>query len=107
VAQTGTATFYVDTANVAKNDMKVKVWHLIDLAAPSPASAAPKTHQSSIGQSEYDCARRQYRNGYSADYAGPMGSGLPIRSIIGSQSWAPIAPGSADELMWVFACSQS
>jgi hypothetical protein len=106
VAQTSTATFYVDSTSVVKANAKVKVWRLIDLNGPSQASSAPNDHLSSIGQSEYDCALHQYRNGYTADYAGAMGSGLPLRSIIGSRAWAPVTPGSTDELMLAFACGK-
>ena len=106
VAQTDAATFYVDNANMVKADTVVKVWHLTDLNETSPASAAPRSHQSSIGQSEYDCAAHKYRNGYSAQYAGPMGSGLPGRSIIGSRAWVPITSNSPEEKISAFACNK-
>jgi hypothetical protein len=106
VAQTSTAIFYVDNATIVKADTQVKVWHLIDLKETSSASAAPANHQSAIGQSEYDCALHKYRNGYSAEYAGSMGSGLPIRSIIGSRAWAWITPDSVEEKISAFACGR-
>jgi hypothetical protein len=106
VVQTSTATFYVDNDNVIRTDSKVKVWHLIDLAAISPAPEASKAHLSSIRQSEYDCALQKYRNGFLADYAGPMGSDVPIRTNIGSLAWAPIAPGSVDAMLSAFVCSK-
>lgn len=106
VAQTSTAIFYVDNASIVKADTRVKVWHLIDLKETGSASAAPADHLSAIGQSEYDCALHKYRNGYSAEYAGSMGSGLPIRSIIGSRAWAWITPDSVEGKISAFACSR-
>jgi hypothetical protein len=106
VAQTGTATFYVDNAAIARVGTQVKVWQLTDLKQTNSAPATTADHLSSIGQSEYDCALHKYRNGYLAQYAGPMGSGLPGRSIIGSRAWAPITTDSVEEKISAFACSR-
>jgi hypothetical protein len=106
VTQTGTATFYVDNTNIAWLGMRVKVWQLTDLKQTNSAPATTADHLSSIGQSEYDCAQRLFRTGYSVDYAGPMGSGLPGRSIIGSRAWASMMPDSVEEKISAFACSR-
>jgi hypothetical protein len=106
VAQTPAAAYYVDNANLARSDGKVKIWQLIDLAANSSAPDAQQKNQSSIGQREYDCIRGLFKGGYTVDYSGSMGSGPPLRSIIGSTIWAPVAPGSTDALMAAFACGK-
>ena len=104
VVQTSNATLYIDSANLSRADARVKVWVLTDQAVQSNATAQPGP-RSTIGQSEYDCAQRQYRHGYVVEYAGAMGSGVPGHAGIGSPLWKPIAAGSSEEKMAAFACS--
>jgi hypothetical protein len=106
VAQTSAATFYVDDASIVKTGTQVKIWQLTDLNKTGSMPAAPTDHLSSISQSHYDCAQRQFRTGYSVDYTGPMGSGPPVRSVLGSHTLAPVPPDSVEAQISAFVCSK-
>lgn len=61
-------------------------------------------YKSTKGQEEFDCNEEQSRLLTLSTYAEGMGAGETINMIEDISRWRPVAPSSAGEAIWKFAC---
>ena len=96
-------TSYADSATLSKAGDIVKMWDLMDFkAVQSRPYGTPFLSQKR--QQEYDCGNRRTRAVELVRYSENMGQGDEAPAEVDAEKWEPIAPGTAGEVLWKFAC---
>ena len=102
----GTITVYVDPATIRKSGNNVKMWRLADFNSVQEVSTDTK-FLSQKSQQEYDCKEEQTRTLYFSWHSENMGRGEIVHlDDEPDQNWSPVAPESANEFLWKFACGK-
>lgn len=84
-------------------DGKVKLAYLFDLKTPDQSGAKPAL--SVVGESEFDCQAKRYRNMAMSKHAGNMGTGEVVSTLPAPGDWLQIPPRSRTARMFKVACS--
>ena len=92
--------FYGDNKSIRRSGDTVTLSVMMNFTS----SAVPIG--SRVGQAEYDCVERRYRQLSSLAYSETMGGGELVTSNNSSSDWRPIKPGSAGEHMLKSACER-
>lgn len=105
VGETETKTIYADPSSLIKNGNMVRMWRLYDLKRGISATGI-ESYKSSKVQHEFDCKNEQSRIIFITAFSGNMGKGKVVYAGPEPAIWEPIAPESATEVLWKFACSK-
>jgi len=98
-------TIYSDPASIRKQGNVVKMWAIIEPKIPSEDQG--KTIQSIKIPFEFNCKQERSRLTGMMTYEGKMGSGALITSETDLQyNWAPVSPGSPEEVLSKIACAK-
>ncbi len=102
IGSTERTTIYVDDASEKKAGSNVTLWRLANFKAIQEVHG--RRFMSSKAQSEYDCKTQRVRILSFAWYAENMGNGQMVYSDSEAGDWEPVAPDSADHLLWQTVC---
>ncbi len=98
-------TFYGDPSTIRWKGPTVKIWMLIDHAAPSTLSDG-RSFRSTKQLMEINCAEEQHRMLDVHWYEGRMGNGKIVQSSYEPGLWKAIIPASIVESFWNYSCRQ-
>ena len=104
VGRNETDTLYADPATIRRAGNMVKMWILFDYKTPRDVDN--NRYRSTREQIEVDCNEERERTLAASYHAGNMAKGEVIHVSSGPDEWHPVAPGSAAEVMWKFACGK-
>ena len=97
-------TVYVDRTSISKTGNIVKILSLTDFKTVQ--GKAKSRFSSQKEQDEYDCKDGKIRILTSSKYSKNMGAGEVVFSDSVPSKWMPVAPGSANEVLWEIACGK-
>ncbi len=95
-------TVYIDQATISKKGDIAQMISLISFQTPQIRSKY--RFQSQAELSEYNCQESKTRLLSFSRYSNKMGEGEMVFSDKTPTSWKEIAPGSAGEVLFEFAC---
>ena len=98
-------TAYASPASMRKDGTMVKMWDLFDYKT-AQTSETGKRFVSSKRHIEYDCKQMRVRPFAASSHTESMGQGQLAEARDLSPKWNTVATGSADELLWKFACGK-
>jgi len=105
-SNSGKDCYFLDLKTKQKApDGKVKLAYLFDLKTPDQSGAKPAL--SVVGENEFDCKARRFRNMAMSKHAGNMGAGEVVSISAGPGEWLQIPPRSRVARMFKVACSTS
>lgn len=96
---------YADPSSMRKSGNTVKMWSLFDYKTVQ-TGAAGKQYLSAKRQFEYDCKDGRARARAETFHAENLAKGELIATSNLNLNWSAVAIGSADELLWTFACGK-
>ena len=97
-------TVYVDRVSISKTGNVVKMLTLVDFKAAQ--GKAKSKFLSQKEQGEYDCKEEKIRIVTFSQSNKNMGAGEVVFSGSVPSKWMPVAPGSANEVLWEIACGK-
>lgn len=98
-------TAYASPASIRKDGNMVKMWDLFDYKT-AQTSATGKRFLSSKRHIEYDCKEMRARPFAVSSHTENLSKGQLVEASDLSPKWNVVATGSADELLWKFACGK-
>ncbi len=98
----GGYTLYVDPDTIRRKGDLVKVWALTDYSTIQTIAAL--SFLSSKAQNEFDCVEERQHELAVTWFSGQMGHGNGVWHNSDETEWRPVAPGSAGQGVWKFAC---
>ncbi len=98
-------TAYADPATMRKEGSMVKMWNLFDYKT-AQAGVAGKRYLSVKRHFEYDCKAGRARILAVSSHTENLAKGELVAASSISLNWSVVAPDSADELLWKFACGK-
>jgi hypothetical protein len=96
---------YADPASMRKDGGTVKMWNLFDYKTAQPGVGG-KRYLSAKHHREYDCKAGRARVLAVTSHAENLAKGEVIAAVSVNLDWSVVASGSADELLWKFACGK-
>ena len=96
---------YADPATMRKEGGTVKMWNLFDYKTAQPGVAG-KRFLSAKHHREYDCTTGRARVLAVTSHAENLAKGEVVAAASVDLGWSVVASGSADELLWKFACGK-
>ena len=96
---------YASPASMRKDGNMVKMWDLFDYKTAQTTETG-KRFVSSKRHIEYDCKQMRARPFAVSSHTESMGQGQLVEARDLSPKWNAVATGSADELLWKFACGK-
>ena len=97
-------TVYVDRVSINKTGNVVKMLTLVDFRAAQ--GKAKSKFLSQKEQGEYDCKEAKIRILTLSRSDKNLGAGEVVFSDNTPSKWMPVAPGSANEVLWEIACGK-
>lgn len=98
-------TSYADPVTLTKAGDIVKMRDLVDFkAVQSRPYGTPFLSQRRL--QEHDCGNRRSRVVELLRYSENMGQGDEAPVDVDPEKWEPVAPGTAGEVLWTFACGK-
>jgi hypothetical protein len=98
IAESETASFYVDPSTIKVINKKVKFWQMTNFKNPS-------NNQSNKIFVEDNCEEKTSKFIYLARYSGLNGGGNMISSSAGEENATPVIPDSVGESVHNFVCN--
>ena len=96
---------YADPATMRKEGTTVKMWDLFDYKT-AQTGVGGKLYLSAKRHLEYDCKDGRARVLALSSHAENLAKGEVVAASSVSPNWSVVASGSADELLWKFACGK-
>ena len=97
-------TVYVDRTSISKAGNMVKMLSLVDFKAVQ--GKAKYKFLSQKEQGEYDCKDEKIRILTISRSSKNLGAGEAVLSDSVPSKWVPVAPRSANEVLWEIACGK-
>lgn len=105
VSDTGTLTYYANTATARRVGNHVKMWDLLD--SQDVVSIGNQRYLSMHVQREYDCGEGQVRILFVSAHSGNMGMGELVAIEDNVRPWRPNSMRSVGRGLWEVACGNS
>jgi hypothetical protein len=96
---------YADPSSMRKQGTTVKMWDLFDYKT-AQTGVGGKKFLSAKRHLEYDCKDGRARVLAVSSHAENLAKGEVVAESSVSANWSVAASGSADELLWKFACEK-
>ena len=97
-------TAYADPDTIRRKGDLVKMWSLFDLRTTQTGGG--NSYSSIKAQQAYDCAQDRSRALAFTKFAGNMGHGAEVSSLVEEHKWKPVAPMSVGQELWKVACGK-
>lgn len=95
---------HIDPATIRRVDSRVKMWVLFDYKTAQMIGNQP--YLSERTQDEYDCEEEQFRMLGFSNHSEHMAAGRVVLRSSLPGDWMRVEPGTANEVLWKFACSK-
>ena len=96
---------YADPSTIRRDGDLVKMWSMFDYKKPQPGPGG-KPYLSTRRHFEYDCKQVRARALGASLHAVKAGNGEALIATDAKLGWSKVAPDSADDFLFRFACKK-